>query len=70
VSKCLKSSDDYWRELWRWYENGGFEHVAAYLNEYDLTGFDPKAPPPLTHLNLITPALVSANTAAIAIPSG
>jgi hypothetical protein len=40
--------DDFWRELWRWYENGGFEHVAAYLNEYDLTGFDPKAPPPKT----------------------
>ena len=38
--------DDFWQELWRWYENGGFEHVAAYLNEYDLTGFDPKAPPP------------------------
>ena len=39
---------DFWREHWHWYETGGFEHVAAYLNEYDLTGFDPKAPPPKT----------------------
>jgi hypothetical protein len=40
--------DDFWREHWHWYENGGYEHVAAYLKEYDLTGFDPKAPPPKT----------------------
>ena len=40
--------DDFWREHWHWYKNGGYEHVAAYLKEYDLTGFDPKAPPPKT----------------------
>jgi len=40
--------DNYWNELWRWYEAGGFEHVAAYLSELDLSGFDPKAPPPKT----------------------
>ena len=39
---------DYWQRLWRWYENGGFGHVAAYLSEFDLSGFDPKAPPPKT----------------------
>jgi hypothetical protein len=38
----------YWNELWRWYETGGFEHVAAYLSALDLSGFDPKAPPPKT----------------------
>ena len=27
---------------------GGFEHVAAYLGELDISGFDPKAPPPKT----------------------
>jgi hypothetical protein len=27
---------------------GGDRHVAAYLMEFDLTGFDPKAPPPKT----------------------
>ena len=39
---------DYWRRLWKWYDNGGFGHVAAYLSELDLSTFDPKAPPPKT----------------------
>jgi hypothetical protein len=50
----------YWDELWAWYRNGGLEHVAAYLSELDLSGFDAKAPPPKT------PAfwdIVAANTA-------
>jgi hypothetical protein len=53
-------AQDYWNKLWGFYHNGGFEHVAAYLNEYDLSSFDPKAPPPKT------PAfwqIVRANTA-------
>jgi hypothetical protein len=40
--------DNYWNALWHWYESGGFEHVAAYLSELDLSGFDSKAPPPKT----------------------
>jgi len=24
-------AEGYWRSLWRWYENGGYGHVAAYL---------------------------------------
>ena len=40
--------DNYWNKLWGWYENGGFRHVAAYLNVLDLSDFDPKAPPPKT----------------------
>jgi hypothetical protein len=39
---------DYWTTLWTWYRNGGFEHVAAYLAELDISRFDPKAPPPKT----------------------
>jgi Family of unknown function (DUF5906) len=39
---------DYWNSLWGWYASGGFRHVAAYLAELDLSGFDPKAPPPKT----------------------
>ena len=39
---------DYWNELWGWYADGGIRHVAAYLAELDLSGFDPKAPPPKT----------------------
>ena len=49
-SLCVKEDlpDGYWNKLWRWYENGGFEHVAAYLTTLDISGFDPKAPPPKT----------------------
>ena len=39
---------EYWNELWSYYRDGGFEHVAAYLTELDISDFDPKAPPPQT----------------------
>ncbi len=38
----------YWRDLYGWYESGGYGHVAAYLRTLDLSDFDPKAPPPKT----------------------
>ena len=38
----------FWKELWGWYRAGGLEDVVAYLAEYDLSGFDPKAPPKKT----------------------
>jgi len=38
----------YWSDLWSWYVNGGDRHVAAYLAEFDISSFDPKAPPPKT----------------------
>ncbi len=41
-------SDNYWNGLYEWYERGGYQNVAAYLARLDLTGFDPKAPPPNT----------------------
>jgi Family of unknown function (DUF5906) len=40
--------EQYWNEFWGWYRTGGIGHVAAYLTELDLTGFDPKTPPPKT----------------------
>jgi hypothetical protein len=41
--------EQYWTKLYHWYEKEhGFEHVHAYLANYNLTGFDPKAPPPKT----------------------
>jgi len=38
----------YWTEIYGWYRAGGFNHVAAYLDTVDLSGFDPKATPPKT----------------------
>ena len=38
--------EGYWNELWSWYRNCGFEHVAAYLMARDISKFDPAAPPP------------------------
>jgi hypothetical protein len=40
--------EGYWNRLWRWYDEGGTEHVAAYLHSLDISSFDPKAPPPKT----------------------
>ena len=42
------STTDYWTSLYGWFAHGGNAHVAAYLATLDLTGFDPKAPPPKT----------------------
>lgn len=39
---------DYFITLYGWFENGGLDHVAAYLETLDLGGFDPKAAPPMT----------------------
>ena len=38
----------YWVSMYQWYEREGYAHVIAYLDSVDLSGFDPKAPPPLT----------------------
>jgi hypothetical protein len=47
-SKKEDFTESYWNGLWTWYEREGFGHIAAYLAELDLSGFDPKAPPPKT----------------------
>jgi hypothetical protein len=41
--------------LWRWYESGGYEAVAAWLMARDVSRFNPAAAPPLTEwkLNMI-----------------
>ncbi len=42
-------SASYWKSMYAWLdEGGGREFVADYLNKLDLSGFDPKAPPPKT----------------------
>jgi hypothetical protein len=49
-SNCTKEDFDagYWTALYQWYASGGTHHVTEYLAGLDLTGFDPKAPPPKT----------------------
>lgn len=49
-SDCTKADFDeaYWDKIWDWYQREGFGHVAAFLAEFDLSGFNPKAPPPQT----------------------
>ncbi len=39
---------DYWNKIWTYYSEGGLQHVAAYLRQRDISGFNPKAPPPKT----------------------
>jgi Family of unknown function (DUF5906) len=39
---------DYFDRIWAWFDDGGAEHVAAYLSELDLSDFNPKRPPPKT----------------------
>ena len=48
-----KKKDDftpeYWNEIWHWYEHGGYEAVCShYLLHFDLSYWNPKAPPPKT----------------------
>ena len=39
------SRDGFFDEYWAWQEAGGAADVVAYLREYDLSRFNPKAPP-------------------------
>lgn len=39
---------NYWNDMYHWFEDGGYHHVAAYLDTVDLSGFDAKAPPKKT----------------------
>jgi hypothetical protein len=47
--KAEDFTKQYWEDLWDWYENGdGFNHVVAYLNSLNLSGFSAKALPTKT----------------------
>jgi len=41
-------TEAFWTKIYAWYENGGRQHVAAYLASLDISSFNPKAPPPQT----------------------
>ena len=46
--KQIDFGHEYWTTLIAWYQNGGNKHVAAFLDTLDISGFNPKAPPPKT----------------------
>lgn len=59
VAWSERSKEDFPLTYWPWLNfEGGQEHVAAYLASRDVSGFDPKAPPPKTDA---WHAIVSAN---------
>jgi hypothetical protein len=40
---------NYWDKLWHWYDHeNGIAHVAAFLEDYDLSDWSAKKPPPRT----------------------
>jgi hypothetical protein len=41
-------NQSYWDQMWSWYADSGIGDIAAYLAYYDLSKFNPKAPPPQT----------------------
>jgi hypothetical protein len=41
-------TEAYWNRLYGWFEDGGYQHVAAYLDGLDISDFNAKAPPPKT----------------------
>jgi hypothetical protein len=53
-------TEQYWNDLWNWFEGGGLEHAARYLATLNVDDFDPKAPPPKT---AAWDAIVNANMA-------
>ena len=40
--------EEYWNDLYAWFEREGYRNVAAYLARLDISDFNPKAPPPKT----------------------
>jgi hypothetical protein len=40
--------EGYFEELWKWANDGGDRHVAAYLKKLDISSFNTKAPPTKT----------------------
>ena len=51
-SRAPRMDYDAAKALWRWYKTGGFEKVAAWLWQRDVTRFNPAAAPPVTEWKL------------------
>jgi hypothetical protein len=39
---------NYWQDRWDWMKNGGWRYVINYLNQVDLSQFNPDTAPPMT----------------------
>ena len=42
-------TEKYWQEIYAWFDREGCRHVAAYLEQLDISDFNPKSPPPKTN---------------------
>lgn len=45
-SKAVKKDDQYYKDLWHWFERGGAECLLYHLQTRDLSDFNPNAAPP------------------------
>lgn len=61
-SKLTKEDfdEEYWIEIWDWYDSGGDNNIAAYLATLDISDFNAKSPPPKTEAFY---EIVNSNTA-------
>ena len=51
-SHAPRMDEDDAKALWRWYKNGGYEKIAAWLWQRDVSAFNPAAAPPVTEWKL------------------
>ena len=51
-SRAPKMNPEKAAVLWAWYENGGYEKIAAWMWQRDVSAFNPAAAPPVTEWKL------------------
>jgi hypothetical protein len=51
-SRAPRMAEELSIPLWRWYKSGGFEKIAAWLWQRDVSTFNPAAAPPVTEWKL------------------
>ena len=63
-SRAPRMTEDGATALWRWYKRGGFEKIAAWLWQRDVSGFNPAAAPPVSEwkLNMVEHGLTVAES--------
>jgi hypothetical protein len=51
-SRAPRMHEDDAEALWKWYKQGGFQKIAAWLHQRDVSAFNPAAAPPVTEWKL------------------